>query len=71
MEQGPDEVERELLQEMEVFQGVAALLQRMLEQIVEQIRYEVLSREELNTEFKPIPPSGELQSPVSAELKCW
>lgn len=33
-----DEVDRELLKEREVFEGVASLLQRVEEQITEQIR---------------------------------
>ncbi|CAL8371944.1 unnamed protein product [Gadus morhua 'NCC'] len=52
VEQGPDEVERELLQEMEVFQGVAALLQRMLEQIVEQIRLNRSAKYHLEKDLK-------------------
>lgn len=34
-----DEVERELIKEVEVFQGVVALLERTLEQTDEQLRY--------------------------------
>uniref|UniRef100_A0A8C5F6K2 Tektin n=1 Tax=Gadus morhua TaxID=8049 RepID=A0A8C5F6K2_GADMO len=44
--------ERELLQEMEVFQGVAALLQRMLEQIVEQIRLNRSAKYHLEKDLK-------------------
>lgn len=33
-----DDVDRELLKEREVIEGVAALLQRVVEQITEQIR---------------------------------
>lgn len=34
-----DEVEQELVKEVEVLQGVIALLERTLEQTIEQIRY--------------------------------
>ncbi|CAL8350389.1 unnamed protein product [Lota lota] len=52
VEQGRDEVERELLQEMEVFEGVASLLQRTLEQIVEQIRLNRSAKYHLEKDLK-------------------
>ncbi|KAJ3591119.1 hypothetical protein NHX12_009066 [Muraenolepis orangiensis] len=47
-----DEVERELLREVEVFEGVAVLFQRTLEQIVEQIRLNRSAKYHLEKDLK-------------------
>ncbi|KAK0135803.1 Tektin-1 [Merluccius polli] len=52
VEQACDEVERELLREMEVFEGVASLLQRTLEQIIEQIRLNRSAKYHLEKDLK-------------------
>ncbi|XP_044057838.1 tektin-1 [Siniperca chuatsi] len=47
-----DDVDRELLKEREVFEGVASLLQRVLEQITEQIRLNRSAKYQLEQDLK-------------------